>query len=63
MVRSTGSRRATPYDPADPLRYAEVRGTATVTEDAGRGYRELPPEVTRVVIRISPVRVLGTLTG
>ncbi|MEV6052259.1 pyridoxamine 5'-phosphate oxidase family protein [Streptomyces sp. NPDC052107] len=26
----------TVYDPADPLRYVEVRGTATVTEDVGR---------------------------
>lgn len=24
------------YDPADPLRYAEIRGVATITEDIGR---------------------------
>ncbi|MFI6353057.1 PPOX class F420-dependent oxidoreductase [Streptomyces sp. NPDC050743] len=79
-VRRDGRVSLTVYDPADPLRYVEVRGTATVTEDVGRElavrlaeryegpgagqeYLELPPEVTRVVIRISPLRVLGTLTG
>ncbi|MBH5333586.1 PPOX class F420-dependent oxidoreductase [Streptomyces pactum] len=67
----------TVYDPRDPLRYLEVRGTATVTEDhgrqvavrvaeeyegegAGEEYRQLPPEVVRVVIRIRPRRVVGT---
>ncbi|MFB9365795.1 PPOX class F420-dependent oxidoreductase [Kitasatospora sp. NPDC001664] len=66
------------YDPADPLRYVELRGRATVTEDAGRAlavtvaelyegpgagreYLELPPEVQRVAIRITPERVLGSL--
>jgi PPOX class probable F420-dependent enzyme len=79
-VRRDGRVSLTVYDPVDPLRYVEVRGTATVTEDVGRelavrlaeryegpgagqDYLELPPEVTRVVIRISPLRVLGTLTG
>ncbi|MFF7335277.1 PPOX class F420-dependent oxidoreductase [Streptomyces sp. NPDC090306] len=67
----------TVYDPADPLRYVEVRGTATVAEDpgrelavalaeqyegpgAGQEYRELPPEVVRVVVRITPQRLTGT---
>ncbi|GAB7188392.1 PPOX class F420-dependent oxidoreductase [Kitasatospora sp. Ki12] len=67
----------TVYDPADPLRYVEIRGLATVTEDAGRAfaaalaeqyegpgagqeYLDLPPEVTRVVVRITPTRVIGT---
>ncbi|MFF8814746.1 PPOX class F420-dependent oxidoreductase [Streptomyces pactum] len=67
----------TVYDPRGPLRYLEVRGTATVTEDhgrqvavrvaeeyegegAGEEYRQLPPEVVRVVIRIRPRRVVGT---
>lgn len=62
------------HDPADPLRYVEVRGTAVVEPDVGRAlavrlaeeyegsgageeYLELPPEVIRVVIRISPTRV------
>lgn len=62
------------HDPADPLRYVEVRGTAVVEPDldralavrlaeqyegagAGEEYLELPPEVIRVVIRISPTRV------
>ncbi|MEV6289067.1 PPOX class F420-dependent oxidoreductase [Streptomyces sp. NPDC004059] len=79
-VRRDGRVSLTVYDPVDPLRYVEVRGTATVTEDVGRElavrlaeryegpgagqeYLELPAEVTRVVIRISPLRVLGTLTG
>ncbi|MFF9911577.1 PPOX class F420-dependent oxidoreductase [Streptomyces sp. NPDC013457] len=65
------------YDVEDPQLYAEIRGTATVTEDVGRafavaveeqyegpgsgqGYLELPPEVVRVVIRITPVKVAGT---
>ncbi|MEW2087162.1 PPOX class F420-dependent oxidoreductase [Streptomyces sp. NPDC005283] len=68
------------YDSNDPLRYLEVRGTATITEDAGRRlavslaeeyegrdagqeYLELPPEVVRIVIRITPQRVVGTATG
>ncbi|MFE5618939.1 PPOX class F420-dependent oxidoreductase [Streptomyces sp. NPDC056470] len=65
------------YDVKDPQLYAEIRGTATVSEDAGRafavaveeqyegpgsgqGYLELPPEVVRVVIRITPTKVAGT---
>jgi PPOX class probable F420-dependent enzyme len=67
----------TVYDPADPLRYAEIRGLATVEEDtgralavalaeqyegpgAGREYLDLPAEVLRVVVRISPTKVIGT---
>ena len=66
------------YDTADPLRYAEVRGTATVTEDLGRelamalaeryegtgageDFRLLPPEVVRVVVRVTPHRVVGSV--
>ncbi|MER7517752.1 hypothetical protein [Streptomyces sp. NPDC126499] len=68
----------TVYDRADPLRYLEVRGTATVAEDvdrklavqlaeqyegpgAGEEYLELPPEVMRVVVRITPRRLIGTV--
>jgi PPOX class probable F420-dependent enzyme len=64
------------YDQADPEQYAEIRGTATVTEDAGRAlavrlaeeyegpgagqaFLDLPPEVVRVVIRITPQHVAG----
>ncbi|HTW02370.1 MAG TPA: PPOX class F420-dependent oxidoreductase [Streptosporangiaceae bacterium] len=64
------------YDQADPEQYAEIRGTATVTEDAGRQlavllgekyegpgggqpFLDLPPEVVRVVIRITPEHVAG----
>ncbi|MFD1272396.1 hypothetical protein ACFQ51_12620 [Streptomyces kaempferi] len=67
----------TVYDRADPLRYLEVRGTATVAEDpdrklavelaeryegpgAGEEYLELPPEVVRVAVRITPRRLVGT---
>jgi PPOX class probable F420-dependent enzyme len=65
----------TVVDAADPLRYAEIRGTATVTEDVDRTvaqtlatkyegpeaaveYAELPPEVRRVVVRITPHHVV-----
>jgi PPOX class probable F420-dependent enzyme len=67
----------TVYDQADPLRYVEVRGLASISEDAGRRlavslaeeyegpgagqeYLELPPEVVRIVIRITPLRILGS---
>ncbi|MFF7993243.1 PPOX class F420-dependent oxidoreductase [Kitasatospora xanthocidica] len=70
----------TVYDPADPLRYVEIRGLATITEDTGRTvaatlaeqyegpgagqeYLDLPPEVIRVVVRITPTRVIGTATA
>lgn len=62
-------------DRTDPLRYAEIRGTAVVTEDVDRvvaqalatkyegaeaavEYAELPPEVRRVVVRITPHHVV-----
>ena len=62
-------------DAGDPLRYAEIRGTATITNDVDRAvaqalatkyegpeaaveYAELPPEVRRVVVRISPHHVV-----
>jgi PPOX class probable F420-dependent enzyme len=68
------------YDQNDPLQYVEVRGTASVAEDAGRRlaaslaeqyegagagdeYLELPPDVIRIVIRITPARVVGTAAG
>ncbi|MFC9326531.1 PPOX class F420-dependent oxidoreductase [Kitasatospora sp. NPDC057015] len=67
----------TVYDPANPDVYAEVRGTATVTEDegrrlaaaladqyegpgAGQEYLDLPATQVRLVIRITPARVLGS---
>ncbi|WP_205614341.1 pyridoxamine 5'-phosphate oxidase family protein [Streptomyces dangxiongensis] len=67
----------TVYDRAEPLRYLEVCGTATVAEDLGRKpavalaeqyegpgageeYLALPPEVVRVVVRITPLRLVGT---
>lgn len=65
------------FDPADPLRYAEIRGLATISADtdrslavalaeqyegpgAGRDYLELPADVVRVAVRISPTKVVGT---
>jgi len=67
----------TMYDKDDPLQYVEIRGTVTVTEDAGRRlavalaekyegpeeaqeFLDLPPEVIRVVMRLTPRRVVGT---
>ncbi|QHY96278.1 Pyridoxamine 5'-phosphate oxidase [Streptomyces sp. S4.7] len=64
------------FDMADPERYVEVRGTATVSEDigrrtavalaeeyegpgAGQEYLNLPPDVVRVTIRITPERLTG----
>ncbi|HET6297343.1 MAG TPA: PPOX class F420-dependent oxidoreductase [Kribbella sp.] len=62
-------------DKADPDRYVEFRGPATVTEDVGRAvavrlaelyagpgageeYLQLPAEVIRTVIRITPERTI-----
>ncbi|WP_329498058.1 PPOX class F420-dependent oxidoreductase [Kitasatospora herbaricolor] len=70
----------TVYDRENPDLYAEVRGTATVTEDdgrrlavtlaeqyegpgAGQEYLDLPAEQVRLVIRITPTRVLGSATA
>ncbi|MFE9631781.1 PPOX class F420-dependent oxidoreductase [Streptomyces sp. NPDC006463] len=66
----------TVFDLANPFLYAEIRGTATVTEDTGRAvatriaeeylgpgagkeYQDLPAEEVRVVVRITPTKVLG----
>ncbi|MFB8395045.1 PPOX class F420-dependent oxidoreductase [Streptomyces yangpuensis] len=66
----------TVFDLANPFLYAEIRGTATVTEDVGRAvavriaeeymgpgagkeYQDAPPEDVRVVVRITPTKVLG----
>ncbi|MFE9464308.1 PPOX class F420-dependent oxidoreductase [Streptomyces virginiae] len=66
----------TVFDLANPFLYAEIRGTATVTEDVGRAvavriaeeylgpgagkeYRDAPAEDVRVVVRITPTKVLG----
>jgi hypothetical protein len=68
----------TVIDKDEPLRYTEVRGTATVTEDigrrlavqlaetyegpgAGQDFLDLPPEIVRVVVRITPHRVVVRL--
>jgi PPOX class probable F420-dependent enzyme len=70
----------TVYDHEDPLRYAEIRGLATVTEDVGRElvvrlaeayegpgageqFLQLPPDVVRVVLRITPQRVVGNVAA
>ncbi len=57
------------YDPADPYRYVEVRGTVTMTTDGGdeliqqlsqaydgKPFREPRPTNVRVVCRFSPAR-------
>lgn len=58
------------YDPADPYRYAEVRGKAVISDDpgaelidelalkyTGRPFGERPGEE-RVIVRISPDKVV-----
>ncbi|MFE2558425.1 PPOX class F420-dependent oxidoreductase [Streptomyces sp. NPDC059352] len=76
-IRADARVSLTVHDRHDPLLYAEIRGTATVSEDTGRAlavalaesyegegagqeYLELPPEEVRVVVRITPARILGT---
>ncbi|MFF3214778.1 PPOX class F420-dependent oxidoreductase [Streptomyces sp. NPDC002886] len=66
----------TVFDLANPFLYAEIRGTATVTEDIGRAvavriaeeyegpgagaeYANAPAEEVRVVVRLTPAKVLG----
>ncbi|MDD9377630.1 PPOX class F420-dependent oxidoreductase [Streptomyces sp. ZAF1911] len=66
----------TVFDLANPFLYAEIRGTATVTEDTGRAvavriaeeyqgpgageeYANAPAEQVRVVVRLTPAKVLG----
>jgi PPOX class probable F420-dependent enzyme len=67
----------TVLDRRDPQLYAEIRGVATITEDAGRKFAvhleeqyegpgagdqflQLPPEVIRVIVTITPHRVTGS---
>jgi PPOX class probable F420-dependent enzyme len=68
----------TVYAKHDPLRYVEIRGRASVTEDVGRAlavrlaeeyegsgagqeYLDLPPEVVRVIVRITPDHLAGSI--
>jgi len=59
------------YDPADPYRYVEVRGAVSLTEEGGpeliqelsqkydgTPFREGRPDNVRVVVRITPARVI-----
>ena len=59
------------YDPVDPYRYVEIRGSATLTEDGGPEliqelslrydgvrFTELDPANVRVVCRVTPARVI-----
>jgi PPOX class probable F420-dependent enzyme len=59
------------YDPADPYRYVEIRGTVTLTEEGGpeliqelsRKYDDEPfveghPDNVRVVVRVTPTKVV-----
>jgi len=59
------------YDPADPYAYVEIRGSVEMTENGGRelinelslrydgvGFRVEPPDVIRVICRVTPDRAL-----
>jgi PPOX class probable F420-dependent enzyme len=59
------------YDPAEPYIYVEMRGAVSLTEEGGRqlinelsnryddvDFRVEPPEVTRVVCRLTPSRMI-----
>lgn len=59
------------YDPVDPYRYIEIRGTVTLTEDGGpeliqelsmrydgERFTESDPANVRVVCRVTPTRVI-----
>jgi PPOX class probable F420-dependent enzyme len=58
------------FDPADPYTYAEVRGTATISDDPGAGLIEelarkytgqpfgVRPGEQRVIVRVRPDRVV-----
>lgn len=75
MVRD-GRVGLTVFDLANPYLYAEIRGTAAITEDTGRAvavriaeeylgpgagkeYAEAADGAVRVVVRITPSKVLG----
>jgi PPOX class probable F420-dependent enzyme len=60
------------FDPAEPFVYAEIRGEATLSDEGGRelieelsvkytgeSYPQEPEGTVRVVIRVTPERVLG----
>jgi PPOX class probable F420-dependent enzyme len=78
MVRD-GRVGLTVFDLANPYLYAEIRGTATITEDtgrtvavriaeeylgpgAGKEYGDAADGAVRVVVRITPSKVLGNAT-
>ena len=60
------------FDQEDPYSYVEIRGTATMTEQGGRGfidafakkYRDLDiyqwdqPDTVRVAVRVTPSKVI-----
>jgi PPOX class probable F420-dependent enzyme len=59
------------YDPADPYRYVEIRGSVSLTEDGGpeliqelshkydgEPFAEGHPDNVRVVVRVTPTRVV-----
>ncbi|MEU8431797.1 PPOX class F420-dependent oxidoreductase [Streptomyces sp. NPDC029216] len=78
MVRD-GRVGLTVFDLANPYLYAEIRGTATISEDTGRAvavriaeeylgpgagkeYGDASDGAVRVVVRITPSKVLGNAT-
>ena len=61
------------FDPADQYTYAEIRGTAELTDDPKRALpkalgqkylgtegMEEPPEVERIIVRVVPTKVTGS---
>ncbi|CAM5397447.1 PPOX class F420-dependent oxidoreductase [Streptomyces abikoensis] len=72
-LRVDGRVSITVLDPADPYRYAEIRGEARITGDGGPelihrlarkytgdDYQWDSPDAVRVVIRVTPSQVAGT---
>ncbi|MBP2340410.1 PPOX class probable F420-dependent enzyme [Saccharothrix coeruleofusca] len=64
----------TVWDAADPERYAEIRGTVTITEDKGRALVDAlahkytgadfpaePEDRVRVVLRLTPTKITGNV--
>ncbi|HKN56596.1 MAG TPA: PPOX class F420-dependent oxidoreductase [Amycolatopsis sp.] len=60
------------FDSQDPYQYVEIRGRAEITEEGGRelinelshkydgkDFRNEPPEVVRVVVRVIPEKITG----
>lgn len=66
----------TVFDPNNPYQYVEIRGHVTLTEEGafelrdrlaqkytGEAYKGDGPDAVRVVVRITPERVVGNVAG